>query len=301
MLTTALLSLGPIGCAAATAKSGGGAPKPGLWTGTTVGTQVTRFTFVVKGSKMTKFDAPSIGCNSYPTGFITQTITFPKAIAIHGGRFTGSRHPVKGATDTLKGTFSGASAAKGTLVQAGVCDTGRLNWIARPGHTPPRPEQVPPPACSATACTATDGLKLHVTTVDTTLTSLQPAGLPSYINDVDQALAATGGVQVDLTATNPTNAAISIEPVAQFTLKDGAANYIKAQDDSDSYVTTTDGGGQTSNCVTAKCGVCDNDLVTVPPHGSSPITTCFVDAQQNRRDMTLLFNYPQTYATIPLG
>jgi hypothetical protein len=268
----------------------------GLWTGITYGNNYSKFTFRLSGNRVTKFVDRAVGCNAFPGGYQTQTITFPGGVKVgSSGSFHEVRRPVKGTTDTLKGTIKGDKAS-GTLVQAGVCDTGSQPWVAKPGKMPPKAPKTHLSKCSRSACPATDGLVFHVTGVDTTLTSIQNPNAGPFSNTIDPGLSASGGgVLVTLTASNPTGSAISIATPNEFTLLDGAAGHDADRDETGYDVVTQDGR------IATNANTCDSEAVEVPPKGhSGTVTLCFAVPAAARKAMNVLFDYPTTMAKIPL-
>jgi hypothetical protein len=278
--------------------SGPGGYRGGLWTGITTGHIPSRFTFTVRGGQVSDFVDPAIGCFTWPAGYQVQTIALPGATPIgSGGAFDEVVRPTE-ATQELKGTFTAADAAAGTISQAGVCDTGTVPWVARPGSTPPPPPPPPRVDCPTdTNCQATDGLLVDVVGVDRTLTSIQNPQDPPYIQTIDRTLAATGGILLEVVLTNPTAAPITITTSGgMWTLGDGAGGHEPSLNEQDNDVVTTDGAIATNG------STCENAVVTIAPgRTAAPFALCFAVSAAARSGAHLLFNYPDTMASLPLG
>jgi hypothetical protein len=265
---------------------------PGTWSGITYPDNVSKFTFTVHGSRISHFVDRAVGCYAYP-GYQVQTITLPGSARIApNGSFTLTRHPVKGATDTLKGRFKGATAS-GTLTQKGVCDTGTQKWVARAGKTPPKPPKPPKlAACTKSSCKATDGLVFKVTGVDTQLTS-EPNQAAAWDSD----LGSSGGVLIELTASNSTAKTLTFTTPNEWTLSDPSGHHYAARNETGFNLVTSDGKIRTDS------STCGSQLYAVPAHRKTgTISLCFVYAAgSSHKGLQLLFDYPTTMAKIPLG
>ncbi len=285
LICVAALAVAPTAAAAKTAQ--------GTWTGITYPDNVSKFTFTVHGSKVSHFVDRAVGCYAYPGGYQVQTITLPGSARIAAnGSFTLTRHPVKGATDTVKGRFKGGTAS-GTLTQKGVCDTGAQKWVARPGKTPPKPPKPPKlAACTKSSCKATDGLVFKVTGVDTTLTSR-----PNEPAAWDPDLGASGGVLVELTASNSTGKSVAFTTPNEWTLSDPSGHHYAARDETGFDLVTNDGKMEPNS------STCNSELYTVAAHAKTgTVTLCFAyPAGVSHKGLELLFDYPTTMAKIPLG
>lgn len=106
-------------------------PAGGRWNGSIDGRKEPLH-FDLTRHGILKFTVPTLACTSY-TGYQLETFYVPRAV-IHGRSFKGRFHPAKGVTVEVRGTFTSAKSASGTVHEKYPCNPGDPKWHANLGR-----------------------------------------------------------------------------------------------------------------------------------------------------------------------
>lgn len=108
-------------------------PSAGKWVGKVVKGQAVKGkagqpTFTVSGNKLKKFTIGGVGAYCF-TGYSVVSVFVPSA-KVHGGKFSTTVHPIKGANVKLTGKFTSPNKVKGTVTGSGYACDYTIGFVA---------------------------------------------------------------------------------------------------------------------------------------------------------------------------